>query len=413
MMRLISYKDQLIYLFLTSILAFVGALFTSDVIDYVEFGLNLKLLAIPFLLINSILIFFLTLNYVQESFIAFAISALYLVAPTHFDIFVYPFQFQSLLAETGLLTFFLLFQMNHSWKALLALLASVLLNTKLVMLIPFLWAMNRLTKQQKICTLAILSVVLLYLSPLMYRESYFAFDQFKTIFYIWEKLILSTSISVLNVATIDPGHYDLFYIVPSLLIVTTILIYGVKKNHNVLKIISVLILASLLGSLIPYKQVFKTEDYFYYYLPSFYPMILLSFLVLMAFVLSSLNFKGKAPKILVGVLAIYWLSSTLYVQRNFQDIMQEWRHSISSLPQNFNYEESIKLKYTRLLIDNGYTDDAIRMINKTKIKLPAVKWYTMLLEIAAKKGDREEINKIYEELRLSRAPFDNDETEKK
>lgn len=92
--------------------------------------------------------------------------------------------------------------------------------------------------------------------------------------------------------------------------------------------------------------------------------------------------------------------------------MQEWSYSMASLPEDFNYEEIIKLKYARLLIDNGYPDEAVRIINKTKIKLPVVKWYAMLLEIAARKGDRAEIEKIYKELSISKAPFENDEVEK-
>lgn len=410
MMRLI-YKDHLIYLFLISILAYVGACFTGNVMSHMQLGLNLKILAMPFLLINSFLIFFLILNYFDESLIAFTISALYLVAPTHFDIFVYPFQFQSLLAETGLLAFLFLYQMNHTWKALFALLVSLLLNTKLILFIPFLWGMKRLNKLQKVCALAVLSIVLLYLIPSMYQESFFAFDQFKTIFYIWEKLILAASVSVLNISVIDPGYYNVFYIVVSLLVVITILIYGLKKNHDVLKISSSFILASLLGATIPFKQINKTDDYFYFFLPSFYPMVLLSILILIAFVMHSLNLKGKFSKLLIGFLGIYWLCSALYVQKNFQNVMQEWSHSIAYLPEDYNYEAAIKLKYTRLLVDDGYPDEAIKIINSAKLEFPDVRWYSMLLEIASKKGDKIEMDKIYEELRLSKAPFKSSEIE--
>lgn len=405
-------RDHLIYLSLISLMAFVGACFSGNSLGHAEVELSIKIISIIILIISSFLVYFIILNHFQKSLIAFSVSALYLVAPTHFDIFVHPLQFQALLAEMFLLSFFILYQKDHIWKALIFLLITIFLNSKLIVLIPFLWGMKRLSILQKIYSVAVLGFLLIYLTPLMYKESFFAFNQFKTIFYIWENLVLAINTTILNISIIDPGHYSIWYLVISLITLLSLCVYGLKRKNDVLKIVMGLILASFIGTFVPYKQIFVAEEYFYYYLPSMYPMVLLSLLMLIACVLSEMSFREKMSKVVIGFIGIYWLGSTIYIQKNFQNIEFEWGHSMASLPQDFNYEQIIKLKYARFLIDTGRSGEAVKLIDKAKIEFPLVKWYAMLLEIANQRGDESEMEKIRSDLSKSAAPFENDEIEK-
>ena len=405
-------RDHLIYLTLVSLMTFVGACFTGSDLGYTEVELSFKIISILILTISSFLIYFIILSYYQKSLIAFSVSALYLVAPTHFDIFIHQVQFQTLLAELCLLSFFILYQRDHLWKALLLLLIAIFLNSKLIVLIPVLWGMKRLSTLQKLYSIAVLGVLLIYLIPLMYKESFFSFNQFKTIFYIWENLVLATNTTILNISIIDPGHYSIWYLIISFIILLSLFVYGIKRKNNVLKIVMGLMLASFVGTFVPYKEVFVSEEYFYYYLPSMYPMVLLSLLLLIAYVLSEMSFREKMSRLVIGFIGIYWLGSTIYIQRNFQKIEFEWGHSMASLPQDFNYEQIIKLKYARFLIDTGRLEEAVKLIDKAKIEFPLVKWYAMLLEIANQRGDEGEMEKIRSDLSKSAAPFENDEIEK-
>jgi predicted Zn-dependent protease len=105
------------------------------------------------------------------------------------------------------------------------------------------------------------------------------------------------------------------------------------------------------------------------------------------------------------------MGSTVFIQRNFQDIVNEWTYSIDSLPENFNDEEMIKLKYAEVLISNGMLKRAKEFIDKQKTKLPNEKWYEMLVNIAYKNEDATEIERVYKELNSSKAPIVNEDIE--
>jgi hypothetical protein len=401
------YKDHLIYLSLIAILVWTGGFFTGSAMSYTEWAFWLKTFAIPILLINSFIIYLIIQNIFNNQFISFSIGLLYLASFTHIDVFIYRIQFQALLAEMFILLFFYFYRLEKRWKSLIFLLIGILLNTKLLFLSILLWRNKKFSLFQKVLSLASILIVLLYISPLMFKHPLFLQWQFKTIPLVFKNLILPLDFTILNLATITPS-FNKFDI--SIFALFLIYLYIFRKS-NVARIIFSFVFISLAGSFIPFKQVYVSEDYFYYYLPSLYPLILLSLLLIIAFVMSRLEFKKNINRIIVIFLALYWMGATFIIQNNFQNIVNEWTYSIVSLPEHYNNEEIIKFKYAELLINNQMFNIAKMFIDDAKKKFPNERWYLMLADMAARKGDLEEVERVYKELNKSKAPLGNEEFE--
>jgi hypothetical protein len=184
------------------------------------------------------------------------------------------------------------------------------------------------------------------------------------------------------------------------------------KKNEIAKIVTCFLFVSLGGSFIPFKEVGISEEHFYYYLPSFYPLILFSFLLSIAFIMSKLEFKKGVNKGIVVFISLYWIGSTIFIQKNFQDIVKEWHYSIISLPEDFNNEELIKIRYAEMLIGHDMLISAKVFINGQKEKFPNERWYELLANIAERKGDMVEVDRVYKELRKSKAPIINEMFEK-
>lgn len=401
-------KDHLIYLILITILVWTGGFFTGSAMSYTEWAFWLKAFAIPILLINSVILYLIIQNVFANQFISFSIGLLYLASSSHVDIFIYRIQFQALLAEMFTLLFFYFYRLEKWWKSFVFLLIGILLNTKLLFLSVFLWRTKKNSVLQKALSLVSVLIVLLYISPLMFKHPLFLQWEFKTIPFILKNLILPLDFTILNLATITPSFN---WLDASIFVIFLIYLVAFRKS-NVAKIVFSFILISLAGSFIPFKQIYVSENYFYYYLPSLYPLILLSFLLVVAFAMSRLEFKKNISKVIVVLLSLYWMGATFIIQNNFQNIVNEWTYSIASLPENYNNEEIIKFKYAELLINNEMFNIAKTFIDNAKIKFPNERWYLMLADIATRKGDLEEVERIYKELNKSEAPLDNEEFEK-
>lgn len=401
----VIYKDHLIYLSLVAVLVWIGGCFTGSAMSYTEWSLQLKIFAIPILLINSFIIYFIILNLFENKFISFSTAFLYLASSAHVDVFVYRIQLQVLFAEMFILLSFYYYRFNKWWRALSCLLVGVLLNTKLAFLILFFLRNKKNSLLQKVLSISGFVIVLLYISPLFFKQSTFLLFQFKTIPFILKNLIVPMSFTLLNSAAITVA-YNMIDIGIFILVLAVCLL--TFKKNEIAKIILSFLLISLAGSFIPFKQVFETEEYFYYYLPSFYPLILLSFLLSIAFLMSKLEFRKNISAAVVIIVGLYWIGSNVFIQKNFQNIMQEWSYSIGSLPESFNNEEIIKLKYAELLVNNEMFDMAKEFIDKHKVKFPNKKWYEMLVSIAIKEGDILEVERVYKDLNKSQAPVEND-----
>lgn len=399
------YRDHLIYLSLVAVLVWIGGCFTGSAMSYTEWDFQLRTLAIPILLINSFIIYFLVLDLFKRQFIAFSTALLYLASSFHVDVFVYRIQFQVLLAEMFILLFFYSYRFNKWWRALSFLLVGILLNTKLLFVSVLLWGNKKVSSIQKIFSISAALIIFLYVSPLLFKEPMFLISQFKTIPLILKNLIFPLSFTILNLATV-PSSFNVIDI--SIFgIVLFICAFFFKKNNTV-KVILSFLLISLAGSFIPFKQISASEEYFYYYLPSSYPLVLFSFLLLIAFVMSKLKLRKNINKYIVISIGLYWMGSTVLIQKNFQEIISEWTYSINSLPESYNNEELIKLKYADLLIDNKLFESAKIFIEKQKNKFPNERWYLLLADIATAKGDLEEVENIHRDLNKSEAPIVNE-----
>lgn len=403
------YKDHLIYLSLIAILVWIGGCFTGSAMNYTEWDLQFKVLSIPILLINSYIIYFLILNLFQNKFISFSTALLYLVSPNHVDVFVYRIQFQVLLAETCILLFLYFYSFNKWWKALGFLLAAIILNAKLLFLGVLLVGNKKLSLKQKTFFVAAVTVILIYLSPQFFKQSMFLLSQFKTIPFVFKNLLFPFDFTILNIAAITPALNVLQISMFILFLLIGLLFF---KNNQVAKFVVGFLLVSLAGSFIPFKEAGMSEEYFYYYLPSFYPLILFSFLLSIAFLMSKLVHKKGINKGLVVCISIYWVGATILIQKNFQDIVNEWHYSMTSLPDDYNNEEMIKFKYAEVLINNNLLTSAKVFIDGQKEKFPNERWYEMLAHIAERKGDMVEVDRVYKELRKSKAPIINDMFEK-
>ncbi len=403
------YKNHLLYLSLIAVLVWIGGCFTGSVMNYTEWDLQFKVLSIPILLINSYIIYFLILNLFQNNFISFSTALLYLASPSHVDVFVYRIQFQVLLAESCILLFFYFYSFNKWWKALGFLLAAIVLNAKLLFVGVLLMVNKKLSLKQKTFFVAAVMVILIYLSPQFFKQPPFLLLEFKTIPFIFKNLLFPFDFTILNIAAITPALNVLQISMFTLFLFISLLFL---KKYQIAKVIVGFLLVSLAGSFIPFKEVGISEEYFYYYLPSFYPLILFSFLLSIAFIMSKLVLKKGINKVLVVCIAIYWVGSTILIQKNFQDIVNEWHYSMTSLSDDYNNEEIIKFKYAEVLISNGLLTSAKVFIDGQKEKFPNERWYEMLAQIAESKGDMVEVDRVYKELRKSKAPIINDMFEK-
>lgn len=403
------YKNHLLYLSLIAVLVWIGGCFTGSVMNYTEWDLQFKVLSIPILLINSYIIYFLILNLFQNKFISFSTAFLYLASPSHVDVFVYRIQFQVLLAESCILLFFYFYSFNKWWKALGFLLAAIVLNAKLLFVGVLLMVNKKLSLKQKTFFVAAVMVVLIYLSPQFFKQPMFLLSEFKTIPFIFKNLLLPFDFTILNIAAITPALNVLQISMITLFLLISLLFL---KKYQVAKVIVGFLLVSLAGSFIPFKVVGTSEEYFYYYLPSFYPLILFSFLLSIAFIMSKLVLKKGINKGLVVCIGIYWIGATILIQKNFQDIVNEWHYSMTSLSDDYNNEEIIKFKYAEVLVSNGLLTSAKVFIDGQKEKFPNERWYEMLANIAERKGDMVEVDRVYKELRKSKAPIINDMFEK-
>ncbi|MEA9354979.1 hypothetical protein SHI21_02140 [Bacteriovorax sp. PP10] len=402
------YKDHLLYLSLIAVLVWIGGCFTGSVMSYTEWGVQLKVLAVPILLINSYIIYFLILNFFQNKFISFSTAFLYLASSSHVDVFVYRIQFQVLLAEMFILLFFYSYQANKWWRALSFLLIGILLNTKLIFLSFLLLRNKKVSLMQKALSMSASLIIFLYVSPLFFKQPMFLLSQFKTIPLMFKNLIVPLNFTLLNIATITPflNKVD----VSMFAIILIACLFALKKNE-IARIVFSFLLVSLVGSFVPFKQIYETEASFYYYLPSFYPLILLSFLLSIAFLMSKLEGKKNINKAIVIFIGLYWVGSTVLIQKNFQNIVNEWTYSIGFLPENYNDEEVLKLKYAEILVSNEKFESAKEFINKQKSKFPNERWYRLLVSIAAQNGDMVEVERIYKELSKSQTPLVNEEFE--
>lgn len=402
------YKDHLIYLSLVAVFIWIGGCFTGNVMSYTEWGVQLKVLSIPFLLINSYIIYFLIFNFFKNKFISFSTAFLYLASTSHIDVFVYRIQLQVLFAEMFMLLFLYFYQVNKTWRSLSFLLIGILLNTKLIFLSFILLRNKNFSLKQKVLSGTACLLVLLYLSPLLFKHPVFWPSQFKTIPLMFKNLIIPLNFTLLNVAAITPSFNKIDL---SMFVIFLIICLIFSKKNEVAKIILSFLLISLAGSCIPFKQIYETEDFFYYYLPSFYPLILLSFLLSTAFLMSKLEAKKNVNKAIVLLIGLYWVGSTVLIQKNFQNIVNEWTYSIGYLPENYNDEEIIKLKYAEILVSNKNFESAKEFINKQKNKFPNERWYRLLASIATESGDMVEVERIYKELSKSQTPLINEEFE--
>lgn len=402
------YKDHLIYLSLVAIFVWIGGTFTGSAMTYSEWGFQLKILSIPILLINSFVIYSITSNVFENKFISFSTAFLYLASSSHIDVFVYRIQFQVLLAEMFILLFLYYYQTNKWWRSLSFLLIGILLNTKLIFLsLVMLWS-KRLTLKQKVLTLFGFLIVFLYVSPQAFKQPFFLYSQFKTIPLMLKNLIVPLNFTILNISAMTPS-FNKIDISLSMAILAAC-IFALKKSE-VAKIILTFLLISIAGSFIPFKQVYETEESFYYYLPSSYPLVLLAFLLSVAFLMSKLEVKKNVNKAMVIFIGIYWIGSTVFIQKNFQDLINEWSYSMGSLPENYYNEEIIKFKYAEILVNSKRFESAKLFIDNQKIKFPNKKWYELLASIAARNGDMIEVERVYKELNKSQAPIENEEFE--
>jgi hypothetical protein len=402
------YKDHLIYLSLAAVFIWLGGCFTGSVMSYTEWGVQLKILSIPLLLINSYIIYFLILNIFKNKFISFSTAFLYLASTSHIDVFVYRIQLQALFAEMFMLLFLYFYQVNKSWRSLSFLIVGILLNTKLIFLSFVLLRNKQSSLIQKVLSGAACLIVFIYISPMLFKHPVFWPSQFKTIPLMFKNLIVPLNFTLLNVGAITPSFNRVDLSILAIILATCL---AFLRKNGVAKIILSFLLISLAGSCIPFKQIYETEEVFYYYLPSFYPLILLSFLLSIAFLMSKLEAKKNVNKAIVFFIGLYWVGSTILIQKNFQNIVNEWTYSIGYLPENYNDEEIIKLKYAETLVANEKLESAKEFINKQKNKFPNERWYRLLASIAAKNGDMVEVERIYKELSKSQTPLINEEFE--
>lgn len=406
----IPLKDHIVYLVLLSLLAFVGMYFLDGFAEAIGAGNFYKVHVHLLLLFNAMIVYWFCYKDSQNFALSSCLSILYLVSPSHFDLFLFPFQFQALVAETFLLLFFMAYQLNLQVRSLIVFFLATLANSKLIAFSPILCLSKKYSLRQKAFLLISFLIYLVYLIPLFTEQKEFLLKSSKTIFYIGEILSLNPSQSFLNLALLTPDyHSGLFYAAITLVVLLGCWILFKKEEWRI-PAFSLLFVA-FLGSIIPFKQFSRNEEHLYFLTSSLYPNVLFLFLL----ALLNLLKKIERPKLAIysaGSLIVLWILLGINFQISHYDRVIAWENALNRLPKDFNFEEKIKLKFATVLVEKGDDQRALAFINEAKQKFPREIWYAMLLNLASKKQDSQAVDQVYRDMAREQIPFNNPAFEK-
>lgn len=402
-MKYLPCKDHLLYLALAGLLSLGGACFTVSVLNELE--IVTKFFYLPIFFINALLVYNIVHGYYENAIISLCTSLLYLFLPTHLDIFLYPFQFQSILAETSTLLAVVFYKRERMLSSLLMIVFSQILNAKLIVLGLLPWLSKKFTNLHKIYSTLVSLLIFTFVFPLFFQGNT-SITQFKVLINIVGNYLIPTSFSLIDLSIVDQSFFNIQMLM-SLLFFGVVSLAFLKKKHStfLFNIISIGLVVSILGAFIPFKTS-EFEDFNFYYLPSFYPGVWLVLIMVFANGLTYLK-NQKSMLLLTAIISIYWQVGNFVNQRNFQDLIGEWDYSYELLPQDPIYERNIKLKYIGLLIENKQYEKAKIVTNEVKVKYLEAIWYNLLLEIAFKTNNQNEAESIFKELNLRRVPFDS------
>ncbi|MGZ3787091.1 MAG: hypothetical protein ACXVLQ_01135 [Bacteriovorax sp.] len=401
----LRHRDHCIYLVLISALAYMGMYFVEGFAPSIKDPIIFRACSHILLVLNSFIIYWFSFKYSQRISMAFLVSALYLVSPTHFDVFIFPFGLQAQLAETLLLLFFVSYYLGHQKKSFLLYLLATLANSKFMVFTPFLCFSKKFTSKQKTFFLISFFVQLIYLVPLFSEQKEFLVPNFKTIYYISEVLFFTPNLSFLNLALIVPKYYSLAFYIGGLILVVAGGRFFLRKNAGQ-DLTLVFIGIAFLGALVPFKQFIKTDEQVYYFSPTLYPTVLLFFLWALLVFLKKFELK-KSILVCSSTLVFFWILMDVNFQATHADTLRSWDNAMYLLPKDFNFEEKIKLKYTNVLMEKNEDQRAEAYINLAKKKFPHEIWYSLLLSLASKRKDDRAIKQVYKDLLEDQVPFNN------
>lgn len=398
----IHFKDQVIYLVLMSVLCYLGTLFIDQftVIDSIPVFYSSWLVQV-ILLLNAVIVFFIAQAFTQNRWNSLIAASLYLVSPFHLEAFILPFQIQYLMAESLLIVYVWGYVYKYFNLSTVVLILASTLNSKLLALMPFHWISDSFTKKQKVYSALASIVILAFVFP-SFGEATFL-DNLKSLVFIFENLMVPISFPFLNYSIIVPGYYSELFSGLFALGILGLCIYIYKLNLKNANLIISIIACSLIGTVLPIKSIYTTEDTFFYFTPGIYPGFLLSSIGLIILLL--IKFNNRSMKIGLTCVAVLWLAVNVNLQKSWRSSLNAWDSSLSSLPAKIYYDEMIKYKWATVLLEKGQDKKAEALIIESKNVFRNERWYRLHLGLAVKNKDEGAIDRINDELIKNKIPY--------
>ena len=385
-------------------LTYVGVFFIEEFNSSTNSSLN-KVYSLALILVNTIAVYWISLNYSQKERTAFLVAALYTLSPFHLSIFFFPSQFQFLISETCLLFFMIFYLKNSCVKSTVFVITAFFLNFSLLTIVPFLCLSKTISSRVKIFVCLSAVSILIYLYPLFLNDKSLVLNNYKTLVYLIEKLIIPSSLSIFNYSVIVPNYYSLWFVN---LVAFTGLFFGVYyyyKKYPFSEVVLVLILSGGLAVFLPVKFLSDQVSQVYFLRSNLYPFIIFLFLILTLVVL--VKYNSKKVEAFIVVIGLTWGLSNINMQQRASVPMEIWNSAISLLPKHYEYEEEIKFDYVKVLIEKNLKYEAEQIIIEAKKEYLNEKWFALHLSLAIERKDDKTIKDIYDELIMYKIPYVN------